>query len=89
MLDQFGILNSQIKKQLSNIEKMIDDAWNSAIDNFDVRTPIAHRAIKSFSLSGERFSAFFKRITVDMNQIYDAIRIMMQMIFFISLEIKV
>ena len=44
------------KKQLSNIEKMIDDAWNSAASTIDVKTPIAHRAIKSFSISGERFS---------------------------------
>ena len=44
------------KKQLSNIEKMIDDAWNSSASTIDVKTPIAHRAIKSFSISGERFS---------------------------------
>jgi len=44
------------KKQLSNIEKMIDDAWNSAASTIDVKTPIAHRAIKSFSISNERFS---------------------------------
>ena len=44
------------KKQLSNIEKMIDDAWNSAASTIDVKTPIAHRAIKSFNIYGERFS---------------------------------
>ena len=44
------------KKQLSNIEKMIDDAWNDAASTIDVKTPIAHRAIKSFNISSERFS---------------------------------
>ena len=35
---------------------MIDDAWNMQGSTIDVKTPIAHRAIKSFSISGERFS---------------------------------
>ena len=29
------------RKQLQNIEKMIDDAWNDAFANIDVTTPTA------------------------------------------------
>ena len=44
------------RKQLSNIQKMIDDAWNDAAATIDVTTPTAHKAIKAFCISGERFS---------------------------------
>ena len=44
------------RKQLSNIQKMIDDAWNSAASTIDVKTPTAHKAIKAFSIAGEGFS---------------------------------
>lgn len=44
------------RKQLSNIEKMIDDAWNDAAATIDVKTLTAHKAIKSFSIAGEKFS---------------------------------
>ena len=43
------------RKQLSNIQKMIDDAWNDAA-TIDVTTPTAHKAIKAFSIAGEGFS---------------------------------
>ena len=43
------------RKQLSNIQKMIDDAWNDAA-KIDVTTPTAHKAIKEFSIAGEGFS---------------------------------
>ena len=33
------------RKQLSNIQKMIDDAWNDAA-TIDVTTPTAHKIIK-------------------------------------------
>ena len=44
------------RKQLSNIQKMIDDAWNDAAATIDVKTPTAHKAIKAFSIAGEGFS---------------------------------
>jgi len=44
------------KRQLSNIQKMIDDAWNDAAATIDVKTPTAHKAIKSFNIAGEGFS---------------------------------
>ena len=44
------------RKQLSNIQKMIDDAWNDAAATIDVTTPTAHKAIKAFSIAGEGFS---------------------------------
>ena len=44
------------RKQLSNIQKMIDDAWNDAATTIDVKTPTAHKAIKAFSIAGEGFS---------------------------------
>ena len=44
------------RKQLLNIQKMIDDAWNDAAATIDVKTPTAHKAIKAFSIAGERFS---------------------------------
>ena len=44
------------RKQLSNIQKMIDDAWNDASATIDVKTPTAHKAIKAFSIAGEGFS---------------------------------
>ncbi len=44
------------RKQLSNIQKMIDDAWNDAAATIDVKTPTAHKAITAFSIAGERFS---------------------------------
>ena len=44
------------RKQLSNIQKMIDDAWNNAASTIDVKTPTAHKAIKAFSIAGEGFS---------------------------------
>ena len=44
------------RKQLSNIQKMIDDAWNDAAATIDVTTPTAHKAIKTFSIAGEGLS---------------------------------
>ena len=44
------------RKQLSNIEKMIDKAWNDAASTIDASTPIAHKAISNFYISKEKFS---------------------------------
>ena len=44
------------RKQLSNIQKLIDDAWNDAASTIDVKTLTAHKAIKAFSIAGEGFS---------------------------------
>ena len=41
---------------LSNIEKMIDKAWNDAASTIDASTPIAHKAISNFYISKEKFS---------------------------------
>ena len=35
---------------------MIDDAWNDAASTIEVTTPNAHKAISTFSISGEGFS---------------------------------
>ena len=44
------------KRQLKSIQNMIDDAWNDAASTIDVTTPNAHKAISTFSISGEGFS---------------------------------
>ena len=44
------------RKQLSNIEKMIDKAWNDAASTIDASTPNAHKAISNFYISKEKFS---------------------------------
>ena len=44
------------KRQLKSIQNMIDDAWNDAASTIEVTTPNAHKAISTFSISGEGFS---------------------------------
>ena len=44
------------RKQLLNIQKMIDGAWNDAAATIDAKTPIAQKAIKSFNITREKFS---------------------------------
>lgn len=44
------------KRQLQNIQKMVDAAWNDAASTIDNKTPNAYKAISSFDISKEKFS---------------------------------